>query len=161
MEKHPDLTTVNTSEAYIGELLLVSAQLVVPIINLGLLPGHPLNPQSREQVFVDRSYLRFTSVQSISCEVAAPGTLAHDILARDAIESGLVFYCGASNIFCPQEIEFRLVADTGELVLPRDYRLSAAHWVPIPTPRLRQNMADSLVQPFLRAELWPVADCEW
>lgn len=160
MEKYPDLTTVNTSEAYIGELLFVGAQLVVPMINLGLLPGHPLNPQSREQVFVDRSYLRFTSVHSMSCAHAAPGTPAHVLVAHDAQEAGLVFYCGAYNIFYPQEVEFRLVADTGELVLPRDSRLSAALWVPIPTPRLPQNMPDSLVQPFLRAKLWPLADCE-
>jgi hypothetical protein len=160
MEKYLDLTKANTSEAYIGELLLVGAQLVMPIINLGLLPGHPLNLQSIEQVFVDRSYLLFPSFQSVSCENVAPGTLAHVLFAHDAQESGFVFYCGAYNIFYPQEVEFRLVADTGELVLLRDSQLSATLWVPIPTPRLPQNMSDSLVQPFLRAELWPLADCE-
>lgn len=158
MEKYPDLTMVNTSEAYIGELLFVGAQLVVPMINLGLLPGHPLNPQSREQVFVDRSYLRFTSVHSLSCEHAAPGTPAHILFAHDAQEADLVFYCGAYNIFYPQEVEFRLVADTGELVLLRNSQLAATHWVPIPTPRLRQNMSEGLVQPFLRAKLWALAD---
>jgi hypothetical protein len=158
MEKYLDL--INTSEAYIGELLFVGAQLVVPIINLGLLPGHPLNPQAREQVFVDHSYLLFPSVQSVSCANAAPGTLAHVLFAHDAQESGVVFYCGAHNIFYPQEVEFRLVADTGELVLLRDSRLSDTLWVPIPTPRLPQNMPDSLVQPFLRAELWALANCE-
>lgn len=160
MENYPDLTTVNSSEAYMGELLLVDAQVIVPLINLGVLPGHPLNPQGRAQRFVDRSYLRFTAVQSVSCEGPAPGTPLSDALARDAQAPGLVFYCGAHNIFHPQDVEFRLVAGTGHLVLLRDSRLSAAHWVPIPTPRLRQNMADRFVQPFLRAELWPPVEGE-
>ena len=145
METYADLSTVNSSEAYNGELLFVGAQVVIPVINLGLLPGHALNTQSREQVFVDRSYLRFTAVHSLTCEYDLLAALA-----REPHEPGEVYYFGASNLYYPQEGEFRIVYTTGELLLLPDSRLSTTHWVPTPTPHFRQNMADSQVHSFLR-----------
>jgi hypothetical protein len=145
MKSYVDLPKVNSSEAYNGELLFVGEQVVIPVINLSVLPGHALNTQSREQVFVDRSYLRFTAVHSLTC--------AYDLLvalARDLHEPGDVFYFGAFNLYYPQEGEFRIVYTTGDLLLLPDSRLSATHWVPTPTPRFRQNMADSQVHSFLR-----------
>ncbi|MGI4742161.1 MAG: hypothetical protein ACRYG7_43950 [Janthinobacterium lividum] len=143
MKSYPDLAKVNSSEAYNGELLFVGEHLLIPVINLGLLPGHALNTQSREQAFVDRSYLRFTSVHSLTCEYVVA-------LARDPHEPGEVFYFGALNLYYPPEGEFRIVYRTGDLLLLPDSRLSATHWVPTPTPQFRQNMADNQVHSFLR-----------
>ncbi|RZK34783.1 MAG: hypothetical protein EOO61_13010 [Hymenobacter sp.] len=145
MKSYPDLAKVNSSEAYNGDLLFVGEQVVIPVINLGLLPGHLLNTQSREQLFVNRSYLRFTCVHSLTCEYDALAALA-----REPHEPGEVYDFGAFNLYYPHERDFRIVYTTGELLLLPNSRLSATHWVPTPTPRLRQNMADSQVHSFLR-----------
>lgn len=142
MKSYPDLANVNSSEAYNGNLFFVGEQVVIPVINLGILSGHALNTQSREQLFVDRSYLRFTSVHSLTC--------AYDALAALAREPGEAYDFGAFNLYYPHERDFRIVYTTGELLLLPNSRLSATHWVPTPTPRLRQNMADSQVHSFLR-----------
>jgi hypothetical protein len=144
MRSYPDLAKVNSSEAYNGELLFVGEQVVIPVINLGLLPGHALNTQLREQVFVDRSYLRFTSVHSLACEYDLTAALA-----RAPHEPGEVYYFGALNMYYPQAGEFRIVYSMGDLLLLPDSRLSTTHWVPTPTPQFRQNMANSQVHSFL------------
>ena len=145
MKSYPDLLNVNSSDAYNSELLFVGEHVIIPVINLGLLPGHVLNTQSREQVFVDRSYLRFTAVHSLMCECSLQAALT-----RDPPERGEVFYFGAMNLYYPQEGEFQIVYTTGDLLLLPDSRLSATHWVPSPTPLLRQNMDEDQAHSFLR-----------
>lgn len=145
MKSYLDLLNVNSSDAYNGELLFVGEHVIIPVINLGLLPGHVLNTQSQEQVFVDRSYLRFIAVHSLTCEC---NFLA--ALPRDPPERGEVFYFGATNLYYPQQGEFQIVYTTGDLLLLPVLRLSATHWVPSLTPRLRQNMDEDQVHSFLR-----------
>lgn len=146
--KHPDLSYVNSSEAYNGEVILQGSRLFIPVVNVGLMEEHPLNALPSGQVFVDRSYLVFKGLKSIVYNERSAGP---PVWKEGPNE---VFYFGALNLFDPDFYELKIVYETGELLLLDDSRLSSNHWVPVPTPRLAQNMEEGQTLPFLRNELF-------
>jgi hypothetical protein len=136
-----DLSHINTSESYYGEIILRGDIICLPVINLGLMQGHPLNDEDR-QVFIDKSYLVFKSVEYLLFNEAG------NVMPEENDEK-LIFYFGGQSLLNSTVYEIKICCKAGTLIILEDSKIQSPLWAPVHTPLIKQNMDSMEVAKFI------------
>ena len=145
---NPDF--INTSEAYSGEILVGDGNIVIPYININLLPGNPINGIHS---FIDYGYYIFTKIGAL--ELGSESTIIN--VSANKISDNLLteHICvggygkskgGELKILCKEHIFLTLEHST----------MKNSYFIPVDTPNFKSNMDASEVASFFANKYVPI-----
>ena len=109
---------IHSFESFFGRIFNENNDIKIPFVNLGI-SDHPVNP-SNELKYIDKSYLVFKDVASISEN--------YDVSAVEDT-SFVTYYFGGLDMEGIHR-EFQVKCKNAYLELTNDYRLSSTMWQP-------------------------------
>jgi hypothetical protein len=146
---------VNTSEAYSKDLFCGNNNIVIPYINLDLMPGNPVT--NTEQSVLDYGYYVLEGVQSAFFD-CAEGRFNMDFnLPLD--EDFIIEYVGHGGYKSSNSSEVKIVCKDLALYVPENAKLSQFPdlFVPEDTPNFKRNMDTGAVEAFFLLQNFPEA----
>lgn len=152
MNKYINAEFVNTSEAYSQMMFFGNNNIVIPYVNINLMPDNPIN---NKQSFVDYSYYVLTGVKSMEYGSAKGKLLIRfDLLIEDAFL--ITEYIGIGNyksIGAEVKIECRdmiyYILESSKISTSPDA------FIPYNTPAFKQTLSTDVVERFFSSQNIP------
>jgi len=140
-------TFVNTAEAYSDIAFFGRNSLLIPYINIDLMPGNPI---VEKQSSVDFSYYLFVNVNSIFI-----GSLNQEIslIYSKQKKSSLINYIGFGGFRNTEGTELKIECEDSVFLIPLTSKISKAPFTPLNTPNFKCNKEKQPVETFFSEDI--------